>query len=97
MSKKHELIGILVSDPGEFRLPKAGLVLVEDLESRQRLVFDASHKTTRKAYEKQKQKGYHRLLEALKALDIDCIEIATNGSSADALTRYFRYREKRKR
>jgi uncharacterized protein (DUF58 family) len=97
VSRKHELIGILVSDPGEFSLPKGGLVLVEDLESRQRLVFDASHKATRKAYEKQQQQGYHRILEALKAMDIDCIEIATNGSSADALTRYFRYREKRKR
>jgi uncharacterized protein (DUF58 family) len=97
VSRKHELISILVSDPGEFTLPKAGLVLVEDLESKRRLIFDASHKATRKAYEKQKQRGYHRTIEVLKAMKIDCIEIATNGSSADALTRYFRYREKRKR
>jgi hypothetical protein len=34
---------------------------------------------------------------AFKAADLDCIEISTDGAAADELTKYFRYRERRKR
>ena len=34
-------------------------------------------------------------MDTLKSSGIDCIEVNTTGSVADALTRYFRYRETR--
>jgi hypothetical protein len=30
-------------------------------------------------------------------MDMDCIEMPTDGDAADALVRYFRYRERRRR
>lgn len=96
-SKKHELIGVLLSDPGEFVLPEGGLVSVEDLETGSLFIYDASDKQTRHEFEKLKRSEYAHISEMLKSSDIDCIQADTASDVADVLTRYFRYREKRKR
>lgn len=96
-AKKHEFIGIRVSDPGDFALPEAGLVLVEDLETGRTLWLDAGHAQTRRRYTTEKTAEHRKAKEILNAADIDCIDISTAGSVTDALIRYFRYREKIKR
>ncbi len=96
-SKRHEIISVLLSDPGDFNLPKAGILLVEDLESGNIFHIDASDKQSRKQYKQFKDKGYQSSLETMKKADIDCIEVATTDSVADALIKYFRYRERKYR
>ena len=97
LSKKHEMIGVLVSDPGEFELPPAGMVLVEDFETDQQWLLDANSETIRKKYTAAKTAAYQTIKDTLKASDIDCIEIPTDASVPDALMKYFRLREKMKR
>lgn len=97
VSQKHELIGVLLSDPGEFSLPEAGILSVKDLETGQVFYFDASDEKTRNKFKEQKTREFRQNLETLRSADADCIEVSTTGSVADALTKYFRYREKRKR
>ena len=94
--KKHELIGIMLSDPGEFALPAAGILEVQDFETGERLFLDATDTKTRQAFQAMKTDEYRRGVESLKASDVDCIEISTRDSVADMLTKYFRYRERRK-
>ncbi len=94
-SKKHELISILLSDPGEFHLPGAGIFYMEDLESGELLCLDASDDKTKKDFEVIKKKEYAKTLDALKSADIDCVEINTSSEAAESLMKYFRYREKR--
>ncbi len=96
-ARKHELIHILVSDPGDFTLPQGGLVTVQDLETGQLVQLDAFHTKTRKAFEKRQRSAYHRIRDTFKSADLDCIEIDTAAAASDALTRYFRYRERKKR
>jgi uncharacterized protein (DUF58 family) len=96
-AKKHELIGVLISDPGDFDLPPGGIMTLEDLETGEPLFLDAWDSRTRNLYMKKRMADYDRALETLKSADIDCIEISTSGSAADALISYFRYREKMKR
>ena len=96
-ARKHELINVLVSDPGEFELPTGGIVRARDLESGTWIELDAFHPGTREAYRLRQQRAYDRVRQAFRAADMDCIEISTGGSAADALTRYFQYRERRKR
>lgn len=96
-AKKHELISVLVSDPGEFYLPLAGIVAFQDLETKNIVYFDASDKRTRMQYEANRKTAYQHIIDTHRLMDMDCIEMMTNGSAADALTRYFRLREKRKR
>ena len=97
VTRKHELIGVLVSDPGEFTLPGGGLLALQDLETGAVLYMDAFDRRTHAFYATQKQGTYDRMIANLKHLKIDCIELSTARSAADALTRYFRYRERRKR
>ena len=97
LSGKHELIGILLSDPGEFHLPEAGIVCLRDPETGRIYSLDGSDAQTRDAYGSAQKAAYRKRLAALKSADVDVIELRTVDSTADALTRYFRYRERRKR
>ena len=97
ISGKHELIAVMLSDPGEFHLPDAGILTVRDFETGQQFVLDASDESTRRSYHKNKTMDYAHVLQSLKNADMDCIEVHTDGSVVDALHRYFRIREKRKR
>ena len=96
-ARKHELISILVSDPGEFHLPTGGIVAFKDLETGAIREMDASDRATRERYRASRQAVHDQILQAHKAMDMDCIEIPTDGDSADVLVRYFRYRERRRR
>lgn len=96
-ARKHELINVLISDPGEFALPAGGIVTVKDLESGKQLILDAYHADTRKTYAQRQQRAYDQIKARFKSANIDCVEVSTQASAADALTRYFRFREQRKR
>ena len=96
-AKSHEMINVIVSDPGEFRLPSGGIVSFRDLETGKTLLVDAWHKETRNEYEKKMLAHYNRIHEALKSLDMDVLELSTRHDAADVLTKYFRVRERRKR
>jgi hypothetical protein len=87
----------LISDPGDFSLPSGGLMTLKDLETGEQVFVDAWNRQTRRLYTQKRIADYDRILETLKAADIDCIEISTEGSVTDALMKYFRHREKMKR
>jgi uncharacterized protein (DUF58 family) len=97
VARKHELIGICITDPGEFRLPGGGILQVQDLETGARLYLDASHAGTRKLFKARKDASHQKGLQRLKSAEIDYIEIGTDKTVADALVNYFRIREQRRR
>ena len=97
VARRHELINVMISDPGEFVLPEAGLLTIRDLETGALVELDAFHALTREHYARQRRAAYQGVLDAFKSADMDAVEISTADSVADALTRYFRLRERRKR
>ncbi len=97
VSKKHEIVGILLSDPGDFSLPPGGIITVRDLETGELVSFDAFDRRVRNQYTAASQEAYRGIPDMLRSADVDCIEIRTDGSVVEALTRYFRFREKRMR
>ena len=97
LSRKHETICVVLSDPGEFHLPESGIFSVEDLETGKRVFLDAGHAPTRTSFEKIKKAAYDKRIETLKKSDMDIISISTGDDAADELIRYFRIREKRLR
>jgi len=96
-ARKHEMISVLVSDPGEFHLPGGGIVALKDLETGAVRYLDAADPTTRDRYQATRLAFHDRILNTHKAMDMDCIEMPTDGDAADVLVRYFRYRERRRR
>ncbi|MFZ5569883.1 MAG: DUF58 domain-containing protein [Thermodesulfobacteriota bacterium] len=94
-ANKHDLIAVMLSDPGDFTLPSAGLVTVEDFETGKTVLLDASGRNTRQLFEQRQRTRYRALLEQLKSADIDCVEISTDAAVSEALVKFFRYRSKR--
>ena len=95
--RKHELISVLVTDPGEFRLPDGGIIAMQDLETGAVRYMDAADRATRRQYQANRQALHQRILQTHRSMDLDCIEMPTDGDAADALVSYFRYRERRRR
>ncbi len=95
--RHHELIGVVISDQGEFHLPDGGIVSMTCFETGKHLVMDAGNPSVRVYYSAQKRKHYNQALGILKSAKIDCLDMTTHSSVADTLTNYFRYREKRMR
>jgi uncharacterized protein (DUF58 family) len=94
-SRKHDMVAVVLSDPGEFELPKGGIITFRDLETGRVMMLDAFDKNTRKAFTQNRHQNYRRILEIMKNTGVDTIEIRTDKDPADALTRFFRYRERK--
>ncbi len=103
VSKKHELVGVFVHDKGDFEAPAKGIIHVRDMETGQRLFFDASSTAGRRALGRIKAEKKKKIIEMLKTSSMDCVPIQADVASgletyvADVLTGYFRLREKRLR
>ncbi len=101
VSRRHELISLYVSDRGDLASPAGGIVHLHDLESGQRMFFDASSKNGRRQLAAIKAEKQQAVFDMLKGSDIDCVTISADAAAgqetyvADTLTAYFRLREKR--
>ncbi|MFH1139208.1 MAG: DUF58 domain-containing protein [Pseudomonadota bacterium] len=96
-ARRHDLAAVVVHDPGDFNLPEAGLLHFRDLETGRVRLIDCSDRRTREQFSSQRRAAHQQVLADLKSGKIDCIELGTDGSSADALISFFRQRERRSR
>ncbi len=94
-SKKNEMISVLLSDPGDFQLPQKGIILAKDFETGEVYHIDGSDRLTRKRFEESKRREYAETLQNMKKSGLDCIELDAKSPVADALIRYFKFREKK--
>lgn len=97
VGKRHELIAALITDPGEDRPPEGGIITIEDLETGQRLLIDASDRRVRERLRARAEAHRRRRQEMIRSAGLDCLELATGASTVDALNRYLRLREQRLR
>lgn len=93
--QKHELIGIRIYDPGAFDLPMKGMVRFADFETGKTLVFDGFDKKTRQGFSQVKQEIHDQAQGIFSKAKTDLVELSTQDSVSDTLTRYFRLRERR--
>jgi uncharacterized protein (DUF58 family) len=95
--RRHELIALMVSDPGEAILPAGGMVAFKDLESGRSLHFDGADAGSRAAFSRLQEEAQAATRSQLTALKLDTVALSTATEPADTLVRYFRMRERRKR
>ena len=69
--------------------------MAEDFETGKIVYIDSSDRHSRRLYREQREKSYSDSIETFKKSDIDCIELSTTDDVADALVKYFRYRERK--
>ncbi len=96
-ARRHDLIGVRVSDPRERELPDVGLIELADAESGARVRLDTSDRRVRAAFRGRALRAREQVARTLGEIGVDLVEVTT-GEPCDApLRRFFRMREKRRR
>ncbi|MBW2267425.1 MAG: DUF58 domain-containing protein [Deltaproteobacteria bacterium] len=96
-NQKHDVIGVLVTDPKEFALPSVGLVALRDAETGEARVYDTGSAAFRGQIAEAASARVKGLEHRLRSAGIDFIHIDAAGSVVDPLVRFFRMRERRSR
>jgi uncharacterized protein (DUF58 family) len=92
--RRHELVPIVVGDPLERRLPAVGLLVLEDLESGELVELDTSSAAAVDFAHRASAAAARRDL-ALRRLNLDWVEVATDRPYIEALSGFFKARAKR--
>ncbi len=95
VARKHDVVGIRVSDPRESELPPTGLVAVEDPESGQRSILDAGSRRVRSQYAAWAERRQTEIRETVGRSGIELLELDTGEDYERDLVRFFRIRARR--
>ncbi len=96
-AKRHDLVAIALSDPRELAWPPIGLVELQDAETDESLLIDTSSPEFQAALERKSAGRIEALQQLARSAAADLIEVPTDGNHLEALTRFFRMRERRRR
>ena len=96
LNRRHEVVGMRVFDEGAFHLPCAGIVRVKDFETGEETLMDAGSKKMRQWYTDQRQKVHTQTESLFTKARVDLVDVTTDDSVSDVLTRYFMLRERRR-
>ena len=95
-ARRHDLIPIRIVDPAEEDLPDLGLVLLEDAETGQPLVFDSGSRTVRESYNVAQKDAEIEFDSALKRYGVTPVTVYTDTDDyAGPLVNFFRVRARR--
>ena len=90
--RRHELIAVTATDPRELELPNAGLIEVEDAETGETLLLDTGNKRLRAQYAARAAALRDERRQALRAAQVDSIEVSTAEPYVTPLLAYFNRR-----
>ena len=96
-ARKHDLIAVRTGDAREYAFPATGLVRLEDAETGEQRLIDTDNRRFREQFAAKSQVRRDAFTQLTRAAQIDLIDLDTNGKHLDALTRFFRLRERRRR
>jgi uncharacterized protein (DUF58 family) len=94
-NKKHDIIAMTITDPREISLPDIGIINLEDAESGDSFMLDASSSYIRKKYNEDSLKMFAERKHLFRSINVDHIDIRTDIPYTRELYRFFRMREGR--
>ena len=94
-ARKHDLIAISVTDPREQELPPVGLLSLEDAETGERIVVDASDRRTRERFRSWAAARREAREGLFRSVGIDSLELTTDRPYDRALVTFFHRRARR--
>ena len=94
--RRHDLIPVMVTDRREKEMPNVGLVELADLETGRTVVVDTASRRWRQRYRELAAEAAGRREREFRSMNIDTIEVTTGQPFVEALTRFFRARERRR-
>lgn len=97
LAKKHDLIGIFISDPGETNPPQSGLWNIHTPETEAFTLVDMGNESFRKQIQKKQVDRLEKAERLFRGSGADFLHIENDGSYAKTLRQFFRSRTKRRR
>jgi len=94
-SKKHDLTVIRVTDPAEEILPDLGWMTLRDPETGQVALINTRSRSLREKWQRYREDQRKYLNDLLRKAGVDLVEISTDGSPVEPLSRLFDQRRKR--
>jgi len=94
-NKKHDIIAINIIDPREIEMPSVGLLELEDAESGETVLVDTSNPAIRGSFYSQSKEERESREKFFKSIGVDNININTDRSYVEPITKFFRMRAKR--
>lgn len=95
VSRKHELISVMISDRSEYELPDSGIFLLKDFETGHISFADTGDGVFRRAYMEKVRGIRENTLAMMRYSDVDVIDVDTLSDVSERLEAYFRKRERR--
>ena len=95
VSRRHDLIAVVMGDPLEKRWPDAGLVGIRDAETSASTWVDTSSTDWRRQFEQQSRRFRQMRDTTLARASVDRIDLPVDGDYVRALTQFFRQRAHR--
>lgn len=95
VSRRHDLVPVVLSDPFEADFPALGLVELEDAETGQRWLVDTSDPRVRGRFRLLMEKRRDERTRIFRKLQLDHVELKAGEDYAGALQRFFRARSRR--
>jgi uncharacterized protein (DUF58 family) len=97
VSRRHDVIGISISDPAELELPEVGIVAVEDPETGDVAWVDTGSGRIRRIFTAVLGRERIALRRLFRRLGVDEIEVRTDEPYVRPLLAFFRRRERQRR
>ncbi len=94
-NKKHDIIAINIIDPREVELPNVGFIELEDAETGETVIVDTASPSIRGSFYSQSKEERDKREKFFKSIGVDNINIKTDQSYVEPITRFFRMRAKR--
>jgi uncharacterized protein (DUF58 family) len=96
-SQRHDVVPLVLSEPGQGELPDVGLLHAEDPETGETIVVDTSDRKVREAYRQQHRDAVERRAKAFRKLSLDAVSLGADDDFVRPLTRFFERRARRVR
>jgi uncharacterized protein (DUF58 family) len=96
VSRRHDVVGISITDPAELDLPDAGIVAIHDPESGAYSYVDMSRRDVRTVFAAMLAKERIEMRRLFRRLGVDEIEVRTDQPYVRPLLAFFRRRERRR-
>ena len=94
--RRHDVVPVVVQDPGERTLPSMGLVEFTDAETGERRLVDTSRRSVRRRFAEAAEAKAASRDRLLRSMRLDPIEVTTGEDFVAPLSASFRRRERRR-
>lgn len=97
VSRRHDVIGVAISDPAELDLPDVGIVAVEDPETGEVAYVDTTRRQLRHVFAAVLARERRETRRLFRRLGVDEVEVRTDEPYVKPLLAFFRRRERQRR